>query len=156
MYRLLPALSIACAFLIANTALAAGPGGNNVTGYWLTESQRAVVHIQPCEDSMCGTIYWIIEDGLQFDEHNDDEELRGRPMCGLKLMGDFEYDEDDNEWEDGFIYKADDGDMYDADMEALEDGTLKLRGYAGISMFGKTQIWTPVNPADYKQCKKPS
>lgn len=124
----------------------------SVEGYWLTENERAVVEIKACrEDSMCGQVYWIIEGGLQQDIHNEDESLRTRPICGLEIMGGFEED-DPGEWEDGFIYKADDGDLYDADIELQEDGTLKLRGYLGISLFGKTQVWNRVNPRDYPRC----
>ena len=129
-----------------------------IPGYWLTANERGVIHIMDCkhsesgEPSLCGKIHWIIEGGLQKDVHNEDESLRDRPMCGLKLMGDFEPD-GENEWEAGFIYKADDGEMYDANIELQEDGTLRLRGYVGLSMFGKTQIWTRVNKADYAKCK---
>ncbi|MEM7679485.1 MAG: DUF2147 domain-containing protein [Pseudomonadota bacterium] len=125
---------------------------DDVTGYWLTENKRAVLEIKPCNDnSVCGEIYWIIDGGLQQDIHNEDESLKKRPLCGLEILGGFEQD-DPGEWEDGFIYKADDGDLYDADIEVREDGTLKVRGYLGISLLGKTQIWTRVNPKDYKRC----
>lgn len=127
---------------------------DTVEGYWLTQNERAVVNIEKCDDSVCGKVYWIIKDGLQKDIHNEDESLRDRPICGLQILGGFEED-DTNEWEDGYIYKADDGDMYDANIELLEDGTLKLRGYIGISLLGKTQIWTRVKKDDYKACEAP-
>ena len=136
----------------ASPAFAADP----VEGYWLTENERAVIHITPCERagaaSMCGKIHWIIEGGLQVDKHNPDEALRTRPMCGLQILGGFDQ-EDVGDWEDGTIYKADDGDIYDADIEIKENGTLKVRGYLGVSLFGKTQIWNRVDPAQYPKCK---
>lgn len=133
------------------TFTSAAQAADTVEGYWLTENKRAVVKITPCADSVCGNIYWIIEGGMQFDENNPDESKRSTPMCGLQILGDFEKT-GENKWEDGMIYKADDGDMYDANIELQEDGTLRLRGYVGLSLFGKTQIWTRVDQSDYKAC----
>lgn len=124
---------------------------HDVAGYWLTENERAVIKIEPCADSICGNIYWIIEGGMQFDDFNKDEMLKGRPMCGLEILSDFDK-AGENDWESGTIYKADDGDIYKANVELQEDGTLKVRGYLGMPFLGKTQIWTRVSASDYKQC----
>ena len=124
---------------------------HDVTGYWLTENERAVIKIEPCENSVCGSVYWIIDGGLQFDEHNPDESLRTRPICGLEILNDFDK-AGEAEWESGNIYKADEGDTYKANIKLQEDGTLKLRGYLGFSFIGKTQVWTRVKASDYKQC----
>ncbi|MEC7029591.1 MAG: DUF2147 domain-containing protein, partial [Pseudomonadota bacterium] len=51
--------------------------------------------------------------------------------------------------------KADDGDMYDADVELNQDGTLHVRGYMGIALLGKSQTWTRVQPEDYPMCTIP-
>ena len=134
-----------------NTAFAK----DSVEGLWLTENKRAVINIEKCEDSICGKIHWIIEGGLQRDIHNEDPALKNQPMCGLKILGDFKEDSP-NTWEDGFIYKADDGDTYSANIELKDDGTLKLRGYVGFSFLGKTQIWTRANEEDYKVCSAPT
>ena len=141
--------------LIALLVTAPAYAADSVEGHWLTQNKRAVVQIEECESSLCGYIYWIIEGGLQYDENNPNESMRTQPMCGLQILSGFEK-EGEGEWEDGKIYKADDGDIYDADIEIQEDGTLRLRGYVGVPMFGKTQIWTRANKADYAACKAPS
>jgi uncharacterized protein (DUF2147 family) len=125
-------------------------------GLWLTQNKRVVVNIESCdwegENSLCGTVYWVIKGGLQTDLRNPDPALRSRPMCGLMLMWGFEQD-NLHEWENGEIYKADDGDMYEADLELLEDDRLEVRGYLGISWFGRTQIWTRADATLYPPCK---
>lgn len=150
--------TIVKAALVGFCMVFAGAGAmaaDAVQGYWLTQNKRAVVHVAPCDGgSMCGRIHWIIDGGLQFDKFNEDEALRSRPICGLEILNDFDK-EGAGDWEDGNIYKADDGDIYDADIEVEEDGRLKVRGYLGISMFGKTQYWTKVSANDYKQCSAP-
>ncbi|MCB1533066.1 MAG: DUF2147 domain-containing protein [Alphaproteobacteria bacterium] len=144
-------LALAGILALTSTAQAA----DTVEGYWLTQNERAVVKISPCADSVCGKVYWIIDGGLQYDEHNPDEAMRTRPMCGLQILGDFEK-AGENAWDSGYIYKADEGDMYAANIALQDDGTLKLRGYMGISLLGKTQVWNRVNPSDYKACRAPS
>ncbi len=51
-----------------------------------------------------------------------------------------------NEWEDGHIYSADEGATYSAKMALLDANTLKVRGFVGISLFGKSQVWTRAAP----------
>ena len=142
------ALLLTLLLLMPMTANAADP----VTGHWLTENERAVVELKECGEELCGSVYWIIEGGMLFDEKNPLEELRTRKICGLQIVEGLEK-ASDGEWENGNIYKADDGDTYSADINLQEDGTLKVRGYLGVSWLGKTQIWTRVDAKDYKQCK---
>ncbi len=132
--------------------LPANASTDPVEGYWLTQNQRAVVKLAQCDQGLCGSIYWIIEGGLQADEHNPDESKRANPICGMNILWGFEQ-QGAGEWEDGKIYKADEGDLYDADLEIEDDGTLRLRGYIGTPLLGKTQIWTRVAAEDYKACK---
>jgi len=127
-----------------------------VTGLWLTQNERSVIEVKPCDQgqgaSICGNIYWIIEGGMQADTNNPDESKRSTPMCGLPILWGFEK-ERAGVWESGNIYKADDGDLYSADLDLQDDGTLKVRGYLGVSWLGKTQIWSRVNSSDYQQCR---
>lgn len=132
----------------ATPAFAADPA----EGLWLTQNKRSVIKVEPCDQGLCGRVHWIIEGGMQFDEKNPDAAKRGVPMCGLPILWGFTQ-EGPGEWEDGRIYKADEGDTYDANLEVLEDGTLKVRGYMGLSMLGKTQIWTRADEAAYPPCK---
>lgn len=137
-----------CLPVLGGAALAASP----LEGLWLTENKRSVIKLERCEQGLCGTIHWIIEGGMQTDDKNPDVARRGKPMCGLPILWGFKQDSD-TEWEDGKIYKADDGDIYDANIELLKDGTLKVRGYMGVSFLGKTQIWNRVEESAYPACK---
>lgn len=143
------------AFILFAAHSASASNAPSPFGYWLTENERAVIKLKPCdEDKLCGYIHWIIDGGMQIDENNPDESLRDRPMCELVVMWGLEQDEDDpEEWENGTIYKADDGDFYDADIELEDENTMELTGYLGITLFGKTQTWTRVSPDDYPSCQ---
>ena len=45
-------------------------------------------------------------------------------------------------WDGGTIYDPRDGKTYQCKMTLRKDGTLKVRGYVGLSLFGKTVVWT--------------
>lgn len=123
-------------------------------GLWLTENGRSVIEIRECERGLCGDIYWIIEGGMRYDEHNPDANLRGQPLCGLPIMWGFKRQNERN-WIDGTIYKADEGDHYSATLQMLPSGNMLVRGYVGVPLFGKSQTWTKVGAQDYKRCVKP-
>ncbi len=126
------------------------------TGLWLTENKRSVIDVKKCGDSLCGYISWIIEGGMQFDNKNPQENLRGQPMCGLQIVQGLKQNKNNlNEWQNGKIYKADDGDVYDATLTIKSQDRLKVRGYVGVPLFGKSQNWTRVSAADYPVCKAP-
>lgn len=54
-------------------------------------------------------------------------------LTGLKKDG--------NEWSGGKILDPKNGKEYKCYLQLLDNNTLKLRGYIGISMFGRTAIW---------------
>ncbi len=117
-----------------------------VFGFWLIENQRSVIEIVPCGDNACGKIVWLKEplgdDGQpKIDNLNRDEELRGRPLCGMELISGFS-SSDPGTWTSGSIYSPKEGKTYSASMKVRDDGALKLRGYVGLPLFGKTQTWT--------------
>ena len=42
------------------------------------------------------------------------------------------------------IYNPEDGKEYNCKMTLKDPNTLEVRGYVGISLFGKTQTWTRI------------
>ena len=130
-------------------------------GLWVTQKKRSAVRIEPCRanqpgqtDPLCGYVAWVIDGGLEIDSKNPDPSLRGRSICDLEVMSAFIQNRNNpNKWEDGTIYKADDGDVYKASFEVLDDGRLRVHGYIGIPLFGKTRIWHRDSEEYYPTCK---
>jgi uncharacterized protein (DUF2147 family) len=121
------------------------------TGLWLVEDRNGVIAIERCASGdLCGRLVWFVPgpkdiDKPPFDGHNPDPALRGRPLCGLALMGGFK-PTGAREWGGGWIYDPESGDTYHARMALEQDGRLRLRGYVGIPLFGETQTWTRSGP----------
>ncbi len=60
-------------------------------------------------------------------------------LWGLKKVSEVEYSE-------GQILNPKNGKVYDATLTVIDGGKrLKVRGYMGISVLGKTQYWTKIN-----------
>ena len=132
------------ALLMAMGARAQDTPGDAVLGRWFTEGDKAVVEIFRCEDRYCGKIVWLKEptnpDGSDvLDTENPDPSKRNRTVLGLNLLWGFRYDETQG-WVDGSIYDPDNGKTYSCKM-SLEGDMLKVRGYVGISLFGRTTVW---------------
>ena len=59
---------------------------------------------------------------------------------GLKMLHGFSFKTD--EWTDGKIYDPESGKTYSAYMKLENKDKINLRGYIGISLFGRTSEWT--------------
>lgn len=119
-----------------------------VTGNWLNEEKDAKVQIYRNGDKYSGKLVWIAraleDDGKtpRKDSKNPDASLRSRGLLNLVILSDFVFD--DGEWTDGKIYDPKSGKTYSSKMK-LKGNTLEIRGYVGLSMFGRTTVWTKTN-----------
>ena len=71
---------------------------------------------------------------------------------GIVIVSDVEAATPDDSAEDGWIYNPKSGETYSANVEAVSPDRLKVRGYLGVSLLGKSQIWTRV-PGDRGGCR---
>jgi uncharacterized protein (DUF2147 family) len=78
------------------------------------------------------------------DHRNPDANLRVRKVLGMVFLYGFKAMSTANSFEEGAIYNAEDGKTYRANLSLQADGTLRLRGYVGAPILGKTQVWTRV------------
>jgi len=71
-------------------------------------------------------------------------ELKDKPVVGLKIMRDLHPDGDAYA---GEILDPDDGNVYRCTVRLIEGGRkLEVRGYVGLPIFGRTQVWTREAP----------
>lgn len=115
-------------------------------GMWMDQSKRAEILIAPCGAALCGNIEWLKPpvpgtNPPKTDIHNPDASLQNRPLCGLTMLGGFVPDGNGG-WTSGWIYDPELGRTYKSVMHVGADGSLHVRGYIGIPMLGRTEIWT--------------
>jgi uncharacterized protein (DUF2147 family) len=144
---ILAAATVAALSTAATVSANAGAhSGDPVVSVWWNVKKTAKITISPCDDSVCGNITWMNEpnreDGTpKLDVNNDEEELRGRTILGMQIIGGFEREEA-GEWDDGEIYNPEDGNTYSSNMKINDDGNLEVEGC--VLFICKEQIWEPV------------
>lgn len=148
-------LRLFAAFLLAASGAIANDDGNRIVGLWATEKAEAHVEISRREDGYHGTIVWLKEPFFSEDDvhgmggrpktdrENPDPALRERLIVGLEILQGLRY-AGDRRWIDGTIYDPETGETYRCTLQLMDDGRLDVRGYVGISLFGRTTEWTPV------------
>jgi len=116
------------------------------TGVW--ETGESHIEIYDCGELLCGRIIALDEPldaqgKPKTDKNNPDPALSTRPIMGMDLIAGFSR-KTDKRWVGGTIYDPRDGKTYKCKMTLEDDGTLKVRGYVGLSLFGKTVVWTRI------------
>jgi uncharacterized protein (DUF2147 family) len=125
----------------------ATPTPDDIIGVWKDGKGKGHVQIYKQNGKYYGKIVWLQkpkdESGKpKVDKNNPNTSLRNKPLLGLTMLRNFEYD--DGEWSGGNIYNQSDGKEYKAYMKLKDKNTLAVRGYVGISLLGKTDTWTRV------------
>jgi uncharacterized protein (DUF2147 family) len=137
---------IVCAVAFVAAVAAAGAQAQTPEGRWLTEAKDGVVELYRCGDALCGRLVWFRMRSLQdnpqaLDIHNPTPALRNRSLCGLAILSDFRAD-GPGRWSGGSAYDPASGHTYSGQMTLEADGRLNMRGYVGITLFGRSEDWT--------------
>jgi uncharacterized protein (DUF2147 family) len=120
------------------TATANAPPAETA-GDWQTPI-GSVIRIQPCGTSVCAILVKLPSNAPETtDRENPDTALRSRPLCGLSIGTGFHQD-DPTHLSGGHLYDPKSGHTYKGAI-AAEGDALHLRGYIGISLFGRSETW---------------
>jgi len=130
---------------ITSISLSAKAQADKIEGLWYNDvkSGKILIYKQP-NGKFYGKVVWLrepLKNGKpKVDELNQDEKLRSRPRLGLPVLADFVKDGDDK-YTDGTIYDPNNGKTYSCTI-TYKGKTLAIRGYIGISLFGRTTTWS--------------
>lgn len=121
---------------------------DKIVGVWEVGSGKARVKITKYGDKFGGKIVWLKEptypDGTKkVDKNNPDETKRTIPLLGYNNLLGFSY-KGKSEYDGGTIYDPENGSVYNCNISLKDDNTLEVRGYIGVSLFGRTDTWKRV------------
>jgi|TARA_B110000046_G_C13022721_1_gene412098 uncharacterized protein (DUF2147 family) len=68
-----------------------------------------------------------------------EDENRNKPILGLNILTGLE--KNDDEWSGGNILDPRNGRIYNCYIKLIKPNKLKIRGYIGLALFGKTAYW---------------
>jgi uncharacterized protein (DUF2147 family) len=152
-------LTLCVALLALNAAAAQNPAPPDVPAsnpypleYWVSQKDGWTVKTGPCNSGpgngdLCA---WLVDFKLRpedppgyqpVDENNPDRSKRTDKMCGHLMMGGFHPAQDrDVTWDGGWIYDPDHGSTYSGKITLVDRDTVRLRGFIGVSLLGKTLV----------------
>lgn len=127
------------------TGVAQAGSTDTPVGLWLAfnDQGKPTGYIRITEQD--GVLRGVVERGLPTDTQEKfctacKDHRKNQRMLGMEVL--WNMHRDGNDYVGGEIIEPFSGNIYRAKLTLLEKGaTLKVRGYMGVSMFGRNQIW---------------
>ena len=107
---------------------------DSVTGLYWSPGKNAKIEIYKKAGKYYGKSVWVAVAAK--DIKNPDKTLQSREVRGIELLANFTFK--DGSYTNGTIYDPGSGKTYDCKMR-LNGDNLTVRGYIGISLFGRTE-----------------
>lgn len=119
-----------------------------VLGKWKTiddetGASKSVVEIYETGGKIYGKVVQVLEKGKEdklCDQCKGDK--KNKPIKGMVIIDGLT--KNDKEWDGGKILDPKSGKEYKCVISLENDNKLKVRGYVGISLLGRTQYWTRI------------
>ena len=134
--------------LVTTIPLHAGGASSSPVGYWKTKDDntgkaKSVIEIKEKGGILSGTILKLLNREGK-DPNPKCTKCKGnkknKPIIGMQILSDLKKDGD--EWSGGMILDPNNGKTYKCYVKVEGDGKkLKVRGFIGFSLIGRTQYW---------------
>src|ERR1700712_2793096 len=127
-------------FSLTDSYAGAGPGSpDEIVGLYWSPKKDAKIEIFKRNNLYYGKSVWVAS--MRKDSKNPNESLKNRDVLGIELLSGFSFG--NASYSDGKIYDPESGKTYDCKM-TLNGKILRIRGYIGISLFGRTEIFEKI------------
>jgi len=142
---------LAALAIVLGCATAFAEGDLSPVGRWKTiddstKQAKSIVNIWQKGDTAYGTVDTIFpQPGKPADPicTNCEGYSKNKPIKGMTIL--WGLTKDDDEWSGGRILDPENGKTYKCYVEVIDGGRrLKVRGYIGLSLIGRTQYWERV------------
>ena len=109
-----------------------------------TKKEKSIVEVYEVDGKLHGKIQKIFRPVDEDQNPKCDKckgDMKDQPIIGLEILKKLKKSTDKT-WNDGDITDPNNGKTYSCKIELIEDGKkLKVRGFIGFSLLGRTQIW---------------
>lgn len=135
------------ALIFASIRPLSAADSSSVTGLWKNEDASFEIYE---ESGMLSAKIISLREPLtpegkeKTDIRNPDSSKHARPIIGMVFMSGFT-PAGSGKWQHGTIYDPKSGNTYSCSLELQGADTLKVRGYVGISLIGRTEVWKRAN-----------
>ncbi|RZK47968.1 MAG: DUF2147 domain-containing protein [Pedobacter sp.] len=133
--------------IILFTIFTLGVKAQKFEGTWLNSSKEGRIEIVKKGNAYFGKLIWIKEPNDEqgkpkLDKNNPNPQLRNKALIGTEIIKDMKLN--GAVLEDGSVYDPKTGKTYSCRIKLVGSDKMELRGYVGISMLGRTEVWTRV------------
>ena len=144
-------VSLFTSFIAISESKASAITNADILGEWWSSAKDARIDMTVQEGKVFGKITWVRpEEENKLDEKNPDTKLRTQKVLGLVILKDFKLVNED--WVDGSIYDPKSGKTYSCKMslDKSDRNKLNIRGYVGVPMFGRSEVFSRYQVAEIK------
>lgn len=120
---------------------------DRILGVWFNGEKTSKIEVfKTTKGDFAGRIIWLKEPNdengkAKTDHKNSDAKLKLRPLLNMTVLTGLGY-KAKGKFDGGTIYDPKSGNTYSCKGELSDDNTLKLRGFMGVSLLGRTDTWT--------------
>ncbi|KJD36854.1 signal peptide protein [Tamlana sedimentorum] len=131
-------------YLLLIIALSISANGQTILGSWETydddtNEKKAVIEIYEMNNLYFAKIIKNIIGDKDAVCDKCKEDKKGKPIVGLIIIENLK--KNGNKFDDGTILDPESGEIYSCHLEPINKDKLKVRGFLGFSVFGRTQYW---------------
>lgn len=137
---------ISLIFIFSSLCLFSQRKADDIVGSFFTPKSDGVMQFYKTGSTYAAKLVWG-KDKDRIDTKNPKVELRGQKVVGMIIAQGFVFDGKDT-WKNGTIYDPTDGKTYDCKLTLDEKNNMKLRGYVGISLLGRTEYMVRMEEKD--------
>ena len=155
MKRLFQSGLLVALFLVLGASGALAQPAASPIGQWRTIDDesgeaRSIVEIYEKDGALHGRVVEILRASDEARRNSDGQIIctacegkrKNQSVEGMTILWGLE--KDGEEWTGGHIIDPENGNTYSAKMELDGENRLQVRGYRGVSLFGRTQTWQRV------------
>ncbi len=146
MMKRLALLLLLCSVL--STIKVQAQNADAILGKWINPSGEGQIQVYKKGSLFFGKLVWLKSPNNEAtgqpktDMNNPEKSLRSKPVLGLEILKNFKFDGEDV-YEEGSIYDPKNGKTYKCKM-TLDGNKLKIRGFIGISLLGRSEVWSRI------------
>lgn len=131
--------------ILAGCIVSSVQARQDISGVWYDDTGQGAVELAPCGGYICGHIVWLrqpfnINGEPLRDIYNPSPSLKQRSICGLPVIAGVR-PQQDGSWDGGRIYDPKVGRTYNVAIVRLDGQRLRVIGYLGARLFGKSFVW---------------
>ncbi len=136
------------------SSLASYTYGQNCLGTWKviedqSQEPAAIIKLYQKNNQVFGKLTHILKSDTKQSNPmcvNCRDDRKDQPVIGMELVRGMKQKRE-GYWVGGRLLDPHTGRTYRGYMELLDEGTLKVRGYMGIALIGRTQYWYRMDDA---------